>query len=132
MNFSDFYTDTVDVFRSVEKQYGALTRQEREQVFSGVPCRIYQSGMQPLNMSDTTAYISQNSKLMLSLDVLIQAGDELHIHRGKVLGSDEPVLRAFASRPNCYYEPFGAVMPGLAHQEVSLLQQERVKEGGVL
>ena len=132
MNFSDFYTDTVDVFRSVEKQYGALTRQEREQVLSGVPCRIYQSGRQQIEMTQTASNIRQIDKLMLSLDVNIQAGDELYIQRGGIFGQVVPVIRAFAGHPTRYFEPFGAVMPGLAHQEVSLLQQERVKEGGVL
>ena len=29
-------------------------------------------------------------------------------------------------RDSLYYEPFGAIIPGLAHQEIRLLQQERV------
>ena len=37
-----------------------------------------------------------------------------------------PDIRAFAADPNLYYEPFGAVIPGLAHQEIRLLQEERV------
>ena len=38
-----------------------------------------------------------------------------------------PDERYFADTPERYYEPFGAVMPGLAHQEITLLKQERVK-----
>ena len=54
----------------------------------------------------------------------IQAGDQLIIHRGAGLGQTVPDIRAFAADPNLYFEPFGAVLPGLAHMEVRLLQQE--------
>ena len=57
----------------------------------------------------------------------VRAGDELLIHRGKRLGKAGPTVRAFAADPNVYYEPFGAIIPGLAHQEVRLLQEEVVK-----
>ena len=56
----------------------------------------------------------------------VRAGDELVITRGGRLGKPGPVIRAFAGEPNLYYEPFGAIIPGLAHQEIRLLQQERV------
>lgn len=36
---------------------------------------------------------------------------------------------AYAANPNHFFEPFGAVIPGLAHQEIPLLQEERVKGG---
>ena len=59
----------------------------------------------------------------------IQPGDQLIIHRGAVLGRTAPDIRAFAADPNYYFEPFGAIMPGLAHQEIRLLQQEIAKGG---
>ena len=57
----------------------------------------------------------------------LTSGDELVIHRGAKLGYTAPDERYFADTPERYYEPFGAVMPGLAHQEITLLKQERVK-----
>lgn len=63
---------------------------------------------------------------MCDTAVDIQAGDQLIIHRGPGLATT-PDIRAFAADPNLYFEPFGAVIPGLAHQEVRLLQQEIVK-----
>ena len=126
MNFKDWYTDTMDVYRNVPAQDGALTRQERQQVLAGIPCRIYQSDNRPIRMSQTASSVSQNDHLACGISVDIRAGDELIITRGGRLGRPGPTIRAFASDPNLYYEPFGAILPGLAHQEVRLMEQERV------
>lgn len=135
MNWADWYTDTVDVYRAVPYLDGGLTRQRREQVLSAVPCRVYQSDSKAINMTQTAADIRQDDKLACDISVDIRAGDMLIIHRGARLGRPGPDIRAFAADPNLYYEPFGAVIPGLAHQEIRLLQEERVKnepqtEGG--
>ena len=108
---------------------GSLTRHQRQQVVYGVPCRIYQGSARPLSPAQTAAHIQQEDRLMCDNSVDIQAGDELIIHRGAALGQQTVTIRAFAADPNQYYEPFGAVLPGLAHQEIRLLQQERVKGG---
>ena len=129
MSFSDWYTDTVDVYRVENQTTNNLTTQQRVPVSTGTPCRIYQSDNQPINMQLGVAYIKQADRLMCDPSVDIQPGDELIIHRGAVLGRTAPDIRAFAADPNLYYEPFGAVMPGLAHQEIRLLQQEIVKGG---
>ena len=127
MNWTDWYTDTMDVWRNVSVKDGNLTRQERQQVLTGIPCRIYQSDNKPINMTQTASNISQNDHLACDVSVDIHAGDELIITRGGKLGRQGPTIRAFASDPNPYYEPFGAIMPGLAHQEIRLMEQERVK-----
>ena len=80
-------------------------------------------------MQQDAAYIKQADRLMCDPSVDIQPGDQLIIHRGAVLGRTAPDIRAFAADPNYYFEPFGAIMPGLAHQEIRLLQQEIVKGG---
>ena len=126
MNWTDWYTDTMDVWRNVPVKDGNLTRQERQQVLTGIPCRIYQSDNKPINMSQTASSVSQNDHLACDVSVDIHAGDELIITRGGKLGRQGPTIRAFASDPNPYYEPFGAIMPGLAHQEIRLMEQERV------
>lgn len=129
MNWTDWYTDLMDVYRVQPTKEGNLTRNERQQVLSGIPCRIYQSASNPINMTQDAAHIKQSDKLACDVSFDIQAGDELIISRGKKLGKTGPVIRAFAADPNLYYEPFGATLPGLSHQEIRLLQQERV-EGG--
>lgn len=129
MNFADWYTDTVDVYRIENTTANNLTTQERVPVSTGTPCRIYQSDNQPINMQQDAAYIKQADRLMCDPSVDIQPGDQLIIHRGAVLGQTTPDIRAFAADPNYYFEPFGAVIPGLAHQEIRLLQQEIVKGG---
>ena len=78
-------------------------------------------------MSQTAASVTGESKLACANSVDIRAGDEVHITRGGRLGQNSGELRFFAGRPEKYYEPFGAVMPGLAHQEVALLEEERIK-----
>ena len=129
MNFADWYTDLVDVWRVVDTKDGNLIRHERKQVSAGIPCRIYQSDSKAIQMNQQAAAVHQEDKLMCGTEADIQAGDELIITRGARLGKPGPVIRAFAADPNFYYEPFGAVLPGLAHQEIRLLQQERVGGG---
>lgn len=127
MQWKDWYTDLMDIYRVTEVQDGALTRHEREQVAADIPCRIYQSDSKAVNMTQTAANVQQQDKLACDVSVDVQAGDELMIHRGKRIGKPGPTIRAFAGDPTLYYEPFGAIIPGLAHQEIRLLQEERVK-----
>lgn len=126
MNFHDWYTDTVDIWRVTPTTTNGLTNNALQQLYTGIPCRIYQSDNQPINMDQSAAHIKQADRLMCDTSVDIRAGDQLIIHRGAVLGKTSPDIRAFAADPNLYFEPFGAVIPGLAHQEIRLLQQERV------
>ena len=126
MNFRDWYTDTVDIYRVQQTKDGALTRNERAPIATGVPCRVYQMSISPIEMSATAATVKQDNWLQCDNSVDIQPGDELLIHRGDGLGQSAPTTRAFASEPSYYFEPFGAILPGLAHQEVRLMQEERV------
>lgn len=126
MNWSDWYTDTMSIYRVQETMDGNLTRHEREQVSENIPCRIYQSDNRPINMEQTAASLKESDHLACDISVDVRAGDELVITRGGRLGKPGPVIRAFAGEPNLCYEPFGAIIPGLAHQEIRLLQQERV------
>lgn len=126
MNFKDWYTDTVDIYRVVPVQEGNLTRQQRQLITKGVPCRIYRTGNSAPTMEQTAAYIREESNLSCDNAVDLRAGDELHLHRGALLGHTVQTTRAFAGDPHHYYEPFGAVIPGLAHQEIRLLQEERI------
>ena len=127
MQWKDWCTDLMDIYRVTEVQDGALTRHEREQVAADIPCRIYQSDSKAVNMTQTAANVQQQDKLACDVSVDVRAGDELMIHRGKRIGKPGPTIRAFAGDPTLYYEPFGAIIPGLAHQEIRLLQEERVK-----
>lgn len=126
MNWSDWYTDTMSIYRVQETLDGNLTRHERVQVSENIPCRIYQSDNRPINMAETAANLKESDHLACDVSVDVRAGDELVITRGGRLGKPGPTIRAFAGEPNLYYEPFGAIIPGLAHQEIRLLQQERV------
>ena len=126
MNWSDWYTDAMSVYRVREVLDGSLTRHERALVSENIPCRIYQSDNRPINMAETAASLKESDHPACDISVDVRAGDELVITRGGRLGKPGPVIRAFAGEPNLYYEPFGAIIPGLAHQEIRLLQQERV------
>lgn len=127
MNFQDWYTDLVDVYREVAVADGNLTRKQRQQVGEGIPCRLYHDSPRAISMDQTAARVQEEDTLQCGNEADIRAGDELRIHRGGRLGKPGPTIRAFAGEPRQYYEPFGAVLPGLAHQEIRLLQQERVK-----
>lgn len=126
MNWKDWYTDTMSAYRVREVLDGNLTRHERVLVSEGIPCRIYRSDNKAINMAETAANINETDLLACGISVDVRPGDELVITRGGRLGRPGPVIRAFAGEPNLYYEPFGAIIPGLAHQEIRLLQQERV------
>ncbi|MDE6935461.1 MAG: hypothetical protein K2P26_07620 [Oscillospiraceae bacterium] len=127
MNYQDWYTDRMDIRRVVSAKDGALTVHKRELVAEDVPCRIYRAGAHGPRMQPTAAYTESEDKLACANSVDVRAGDELLIRRGGGLGERRPVIRAFAGDPVYYHEPFGAVMPGLAHQEIGLLQKEYVE-----
>ena len=126
MDWTGWYTDTVDVYRTEQTMSGALTRQSRKQVGCDIACRVYEDSAKPIVMTGQAAEIKQTSQLACANEVDIRAGDELIIHRGGALGVVTFDTRAFAGEPHYHFEPFGTVIPGLAHQEIVLLQQERI------
>ena len=75
MNFQNWYTDTVDIWRVVSTVTNNLTKQERKQLYTAIPCRIYQSDNQPINMDQAAAQVKQADRLMCDTSVDIQAGD---------------------------------------------------------
>lgn len=129
MNFQDWYTDRMDIYRVRAVREGALIRHERVCIASDVPCRVYQVSGASLRMEQTAASVRQTDWVQCGNAVDVQAGDELHLRRGAGLGRTAADMRAFAAEPNHFFEPFGAVLPGLAHQEIPLMQEERVKGG---
>ena len=130
MNYGDWYTDLLDIHRVQPYMDGSLTKNKRVETASGIRCRVYRSAVDEPRMQSTAAYSDDVNKLACDNEVDIRAGDELLIHRGAVLGKSRQTMRAFAGDPVYFYEPFGAVLPGLAHQEVGLLQKEYLKGDG--
>lgn len=124
MNFRDWYTDRLSICRVQQEKDGALTVNRRVQVAENIPCRIYRSGAHAPRMQSPAAYTEGVDKLQCDNSVDIRAGDELFITRGGGLGQSQQTVRAFAGEPVHFYEPFGAVMPGLPHQEIALLEEE--------
>lgn len=122
--FSSWYTDTVDVYRVINKTSGNLTTQEREQVGEAIPCRVYNSQKNGPNMTDNAARVSSTDKLACAVDTDIRAGDELFVTRGGALGKANEPERYFAGNPQHYYDPVGGALTGLEHLEVGLLMQE--------
>lgn len=127
MNYADWYTDRCDIHRVMPMWDGALTVHQRTAVAENIPCRVYRSGSHGPRFRPTAATTEGEDKLACDNSVDIHAGDELLIYRGKGVGARHPAIRAFAGDPVYFHEPFGAIMPGLAHQEVTLLQQEYTK-----
>ena len=127
MNWDAWCTDTMDVWRITPSKDGSLTIHNRELVQADIPCRIYQTDSRAIQMQQTAADSRQEDKVACAVDWDVQAGDELLIHRGKRQGREVLQIRAFAAEPNYYFEPVGSVISGLSHQEIRLLQQERVK-----
>ena len=96
MNYADWYTDTVDIWRTTSAKDGSLTVNERTQVAWGVPCRVYLSNDRAVNMTQTAADLQQEDKLACANSVDIRTGDELYIYRGGGLKKGVAASRAFA------------------------------------
>lgn len=125
--FSDWYTDTVDVYRVVNVENGNITVQERKQVGNGISCRVYSSQKDGPSMKSPASQVQVAEKLACSLEEDIRAGDELLIVRGGALGMAGEPERYFAGKPQKYYDPVGGAMTGLEHQEIGLFMQEIVR-----
>lgn len=126
MNFYDWFTDTVTVYRSTGELRGNLTKKERTLIYEDIPCRVYSDSNPAPTMSQTAAYLKGQSKIAMDNQYNIFPGDELIISRGGRIGQVNYLTRGFAGDAHRHFEPFGAVMPQLAHQEITVMQEERI------
>jgi hypothetical protein len=124
---NNWYTDTMRVKRETDVERGSLTDTERVEIMSAVPCRVYRNNAPNAKHGDVSASYAASDKLACALDVDIRAGDEILITRGGALGKGGEEARYFAGSPEKYYEPFGGIKAGLAHQEIPLSSEERIK-----
>lgn len=125
--FANWYTDTVDVYRTVSVMNGSITRFERTKINQKpIPCRILEPENDGPIMTDNAARERSQETLSCNLGTDIQAGDELLIIRGGMLGHRNQEERYFAGSPVSHYDPVGGVITGLAHMEVGLLKDELV------
>ncbi len=124
MLFEEWYTDTADIFRTVEGKRGNVDTQERQKInASPVPCRVYSSQKSGPHMTENAARVQAAEKMACALGVDIRAGDELLIIRGGNLGHENPPVRYFAGEPVPYYDPVDGALTGLEHQEIGLLKE---------
>lgn len=120
MLFSDWYTDTVDIYRIVHKKRGAITHDERKLIAEGVPCRVYSSQISGGNPQNAAAADRKTDKLACAIDVDIVIDDELIVKRGGLIGGTK-TERYIAGQPQDFYDPVGMHLTGLDHKEVGLL-----------
>jgi len=106
---------------------GNITKQERQEVAKGIPCRVYQNTRNDVKMNTSDSTTSSRDMLACANSVDIRAGDELFILRGGKLGQKGLEKRYFAGEPAEYFEPFGGVKPRIAHQQIPLSGESRVK-----
>lgn len=121
MNYSDWYTDSMDIYRTMKTVVGGITKQVLPPVptYSGIPCRIYQSKLPPITMKLPAAYVQSDNKLMCDISADIRKGDVLMVKRNKT------VTKYFVGDIQDYTEPFGSVLPGLSHKEASIYMEVR-------
>lgn len=115
-----WFTDLLDCYRVVTTTSSGLSRQSREKVLSGVPCRVYSSQKNNIDLRAGAATIRADEKLACAIDTDIRAGDELIVTRGGALGRNVATERYIASKPTLYFDPVGASATGLEHMEVGL------------
>ena len=120
MLFSDWYTDTVDVFRIASVKDVNLIKDERQQIGFAIPCRVYSTQVRGANPQSTAAVDRKEDKLACDIGTDIRIGDELIVTRGGAIGGTK-TERYLAGRPQDFYDPVGIVHTGLDHMEVGLL-----------
>ena len=121
--FSSWYTDIMNIYRSVDEASGNINRKQRKLLHEAVPCRVYSSQKNGPTMTDNASLVNSTDKLACDIDTDIQAGDELLVTRGGALGHAGIKERYFAGEPQRYYDPVGGALTGLEHLEVGLLKQ---------
>ena len=125
MVFSEWYTDSVDVYRVEDVTDGYITKQKRKKQDTHA-CRVYRSQKSGPVLNSEAAKIVSQEVMAVELGTDIRSGDELIITRGGNLGKTA-TSRYFAGDIMPYYEPVGGMFNGLAHIEVGLLQEEVIK-----
>lgn len=128
-DISQWYTDSMDVFRTVNSSDGNLTVQSREQVGFSIPCRVYAPDKSSPTMTDRASYGRGSEKVACGLTADIREGDELLITRGGALGHHNTPERFFAGHPVKYYDPVGGAMTFIQHQEIGLIADNIIGEG---
>ena len=117
---SSWFPDLMDIYRVEAVTAGALTRPERVQVASAVPCRVYSPQKNNLNLRQAASAVYGDEKLACAVDTDIEAGDELIVMRGGALGRKTKPVRYIASQPVLYFDPVGVAATGLEHMEVGI------------
>ena len=101
MNYADWYTDTMDIYRVTATTSAAgLTTNARTLIVSAVPCRIYRTSHKDIYMQQTAANDSSSNMIACDNSVNVQIGDEIIAHRGGGLGQSVADERAFVSDIN--------------------------------
>lgn len=122
--FMQFYTDLFDTYRTVKSVEAGVTKQDRVQILSGIPCRVYQNPTNSPSLTETTANISSSNTLCCELGYDVKGGDEIIVHRGANVGRFvNPDERYIAGPPNIYVEPFGGCSPDLEHMQIALFDE---------
>ena len=127
MLYSDWFTDTVDIYRITPVMVGNLTTDTRVLIESGIPCRVYSTQVKGAYPRPTAAVDFREDKLACDIAVDIRIGDELIVTRGGAIGGTK-TERYIAGRPQDFYDPVGFATTGLDHKEVGLLA-ENIAEG---
>lgn len=125
--FENWYTDSMSIFRNVPYKVGNIDKKKREELYTGIPCRIYSTKRNGPSWKETAATATATDKVACDVDVDLRAGDMLMIVRGGLLGSNREPERYFAGLPQPFYDPVGGVLSGLEHQEAVLLMDEVIK-----
>lgn len=125
---NNWYTDIMDVYRVLEREIDGVTRQQREQIAQGVPCRVYSSQVNNLTPRETAATVRASEKLACAVDVDIMAGDELLVTRGgnlkgRLYERTVQRVRYIAGEPQDFFDPVGGALTTLEHKEVGLLRE---------
>jgi hypothetical protein len=127
MLFETWYTDTVDVYRTVTGKTGSISRETREKVNSRpIRCRVYSTQISGGNPQNTAAVDRKEDKLACPVGTDIQTDDELIVTRGGGLYGTT-TERYIAGKPQTFYDPVGYAKTGIAHMEIGLLADNRVR-----
>lgn len=120
MLFSDWYQDTMTIYRNDGNTDGFENTQVRTKKYENIPCRMYNKQLNALQTPQGAAKVESDIHVAVDVDVDIKSGDEVIVVRQ---GETES-KRYFVGNIKSYRMPLGMYDVGLDHKEVSLHYKE--------
>lgn len=120
MLFSDWYQDTITIYRNEDATDGFEDGNTRVLKYENIPCRIYEKALNEIQTNKGASIVSSGLKVALDIGVDIKSGDEVYVLRQ----GETEAKRYIVGNIKTYAMPIGMNDVGLDHKEVALTYKE--------